>query len=62
MIDLSKITAIEFEDVDMKDFPDFSDAHIVSAEIEGRELTQVEIDEVNEDADFIHEALFIKLF
>ena len=62
MIDLSKITAIEFEDVDYKDFPDFSNAHIVKAEIEGRQLTQDEIDQVNEDALFVHESLMKKLF
>jgi len=62
MIDLSKITAIEFEDVDWKDYPDFCDAHIVKAEIDGRELTQEEIDEVNKDSMFVHEKLFEKLF
>jgi hypothetical protein len=61
-IDLSKITAIEFEDVDWRDYPDFCDAHIVKAEIDGRELTQEEIDYVNEQSEFVLEKLHFKLF
>lgn len=61
-IELNKITNIEFEDIDFKDYPDFSDAYIVSAEIDGRELTEEELEEVNSSSSFVHESLMEYLY
>lgn len=56
-IDLTRVTNIEFDGIDPKDRPDYSDAFIQSAEIDGRPLTDEELDELNEDRDFVHEKL-----
>lgn len=62
MIDTSKVTNIEFDGIDHKDYPDYCDAHIVSAEIDGREATEEEIEELNNDSDFLYEELMNKIF
>jgi len=48
-----KITNVVIQDIDMKDYPDFVDATIASAEYDGREMTEDELDLLNEDRDFI---------
>ena len=48
-----KITNVVIQDIDMKDYPDFVDATIASAEYDGREMTDDELDLLNEDRDFI---------
>lgn len=60
--DYSQIRNIEFEGIDYKDAPDYCDAFIANAEIDGKQLTQDQLDEVNEDADFIHEQLHKHLY
>ena len=55
-LDLSKIKNIVIEGIDMADHPDFSDAFVASAEYEYaprefRDLTQEEIDYLNENED-----------
>jgi len=59
MIDKTKISNVVIEDIDMKDCPDFCDANITSADVtEGdvtRELTDKELDEINEDGEYILE-------
>ena len=61
-LNFSKITNIEFDGIDRKDHPDYCDAFISYAEYEGRELTEEELEEVNEDSMFVHEKLFNYLF
>jgi hypothetical protein len=51
------ITNIDFQDVDHKDAPDYSDANICYAEYDGEPMTRDELDKLNEDGDFVHEAL-----
>jgi hypothetical protein len=58
----SLITDIEIEGIDYKDFPDFSDAFISSAYYEGRPMTDKELDELNEDHDFVGEQVFNEIF
>jgi hypothetical protein len=60
-LDFSKIRSIEFEDVDMKDYPDFCDANISYAEIDGRALDEYELYEVNTNGDFVHQKLIESL-
>ena len=61
-MDKSKITAIEFEDVDTCDYPDFCDAFISYAELDGVELTEAELIELNEDTDFVYNKLMENIF
>jgi len=56
-LDKSKIKVSDFEGIFEWDRPDYSDAMISEAYIDGRELTDEELDELNEDAGFVHEAL-----
>ena len=61
-MDKSKITAIEFEDVDTSDYPDFCDAFISYAELDGVELTEDELIELNENTDFVYNKLMLNIF
>jgi hypothetical protein len=56
-MDLSKVDNIVFEDIDHSDYPDFCDAFIASADIDGRPMTEDELEELNENRDFVHEKL-----
>ena len=58
----SKINNIKFEDIDYSDYPDFCDAFISSAEYDGRDMTEDELDELNEDREFVYEKLLEYLF
>lgn len=54
---------IEIDGINTKDYPDFVDAFIVYAEHQdGTPLTEVELDELNNDGDFVHNAVFNQLF
>ena len=55
---------IQINDIDPKDYPDFCDAYIASAiwGDTGTELTEDEIEEVNEDRDLVHNAVHCYLF
>jgi len=62
MIDYTKLENLEVEGIDTRDYPDFCDAYISSAEINGREATEEELDEINEDRDFVYELVWKRLF
>ena len=54
---MNKIEDIVIEDIDMNDAPDFVDANITSATCIGKALTEKELDELNEDSEFVHESV-----
>jgi len=59
-LDYSKVHDIEVDGIDTRDYPDFCDAYIASATIENedgtfRDATDDEIEEMNEDGDFVYE-------
>lgn len=56
------ITNIEFEGIDYKDSPDFVDAYISYAEKDGVEMTDEELEELNNDSDFVHTELLNYLY
>jgi hypothetical protein len=60
-MDYAKITNIEFDGIDHSDYPDYSDAYIVSADYDGVEMTDLQIEEINEDRDFVYEKLMDNL-
>jgi hypothetical protein len=53
--DYAKISDVEIDGVDEKDAPDFVDAFIKAASLDGREMSESEIDELNEDRSFVYE-------
>ena len=61
LIDYSKITNVEIEDIDTGDYPDFSDAFISSCDIDGEPATDEELDEINENGEFRYECILRKL-
>ncbi len=62
-LNLSQIENMEFEGVDFSDYPDFVDAFLVSADIDGRELTEEEVDYLNDEHyEFVNESVFSSIF
>lgn len=61
---LENITDIEIEGINHKDAPDYVDAFICSANwINGQELTDEELDELNSDyRDFVYEQVIKKIY
>jgi hypothetical protein len=61
-LDYSKISNVSIGGLDMQDYPDFCDAYIESADYGNREMTDEELDILNEDGEFIsinaHESLY----
>lgn len=54
-LDYTQIEDVQVEDVFMYDYPDFCDAFISSATYKGRDMTDAELDLLNEDRDFVYE-------
>jgi hypothetical protein len=61
-MELDKINNIELGGIDPGDYPDFCDAYIVSAEIDGVELTDSEIEELNCNSEFVYDCVLNYLF
>jgi len=51
------ITNIVCAGIDYSDYPDFCDSYIDSAEYEGKEMTEEQLDEINDDSDFVYQAV-----
>lgn len=62
MIDLNKITNVEVDGIDFKDYPDFVDAYISYAEYNGKEMTEDELEALSDNSDFMYTALLNKIF
>ena len=56
-IDFNKIDNVIVADLDMSDYPKFCDAHIESCEIDGVPATDAELDVINENYDFLYNAI-----
>jgi hypothetical protein len=61
-LDYNKISDIEIEGIDTKDYPDFVDAYISYAEYNGKPMTDEELDALNEDSEYIYELVINKLY
>lgn len=59
-IDYSLISNIEFKGINHRDYPDYCDAYIVSAEYDCEQMTQEQIEML--DADFVYEKLIEQIF
>ena len=53
-MDYKKIDNIEMDGIDTKDYPDFCDAFISSADYDGVPMTEEQLDELNEDGDYVY--------
>jgi hypothetical protein len=61
-LDYSLIDNIELDGIDTSDYPDFSDAFILSADYNGEPMDEQEIEQLNEDSDFVHEEVINQIF
>lgn len=61
-LDYKKITDIELDNIRMDDYPDFCDAFIQSATCGDRELTEEELDILNEDREYVHQKVWEYLY
>ena len=62
-IDFNKIDNMEFDGIDFADYPDFVDAFLVAADYDGKELTEEQIDYINDaHYDFVNEQVYQSLF
>ncbi len=59
-IDYSKIDNIKWENIDWKDYPDFCDAHICSADYDGEPMTNEQLE--NLDPDWVYDKLLDYIF
>ncbi len=53
-MDYKKIDNIEIDGIDTKDYPDFCNAYISSADYDGVPMTDEQLDELNEDGYYIY--------
>lgn len=61
-LDYTKISNVFVAGIDMEDYGDFCDAYIESADYNGREMTEEELEVLNEDSQYINEAVFSQLY
>ena len=61
-LDTRKLENVVMADVQMFDFPDFVDAYVEYAEINGIELTDAQYDEVNENYEFLQQSAYESLY
>jgi hypothetical protein len=56
------IDNIEVDGIDTKDYPYFTDATIAAADYDGVPMTDEQLEEINEDYDFVYEQVLKHLF
>ena len=61
-MDYTKIDNLVFGDIKFNDYPEFTDAFIDSADYEGRKMTDAELDEINDDSEYVYEQLIKYLY
>jgi hypothetical protein len=61
-LDLTKISNIILKNIGFEDYPEFCDAYIAYADYDGREMDDDELDILNENLDFIYEAVMKQIF
>jgi hypothetical protein len=61
-LNYSLIDNVDIDGIDFADYPDFCDAYIVSADYDGREMTDDEIELLNSDGEFVLEKVFEKIY
>lgn len=61
--DIKKVGHLQFEGIDHGDYPDYCDAYVVGGDYDGRELTDEEVDLINDEyRDFMYEKLMNHIF
>tara|TARA_R110000782_G_scaffold203976_1_gene292545 strand:+ start:186 stop:416 length:231 start_codon:yes stop_codon:yes gene_type:complete len=60
-MDYKKIDNIEIDGIDTKDYPDFSNAFIISADYDGKPMNDAQIEKINNDGQFQYECIIKSL-
>ena len=61
-LDYSKIDNVSVDGIDTKDYPDFCDAYIESADYDGDPMTEEQLEEINNDGEYVLQAVYNHLF
>lgn len=61
-LDTSKVQNVELDGIDHKDSPDFADAYISWATYNGVPMTDEQLEQINNDKDFVHTKVLEHLF
>ena len=56
------IDNVDVQGIDTTDYPDFCNAYIASADYDGKPMTDKQLDEINDDGDFVYECLTRQLY
>ncbi len=56
------ITNVKFEGIDHKDYPDYCDAYIVSADYNGEPMTDEQIEDLAQDTGLVYDLLIEYLY
>jgi len=59
--EFNKITNVSLDGLDHRDYPDYCDAFIDSADYDGEEMTDEQLDELNEDYELVYELVWDNL-
>ena len=62
MLDYSKISNVVIGGIDFEDYPKFCDAYVESADYKGKPMTDLELDELSQDGEFVNESVFKQVF
>ena len=58
----AQISNIDIDGIYLRDAPDFVDAYIMDARVDGRQATDEELDQMNDDAMFRYESIEASLY
>jgi len=61
-VEYSKIDNIDVDGICTSDYPEFCDAYIASADYDGVEMTEDQLEQLNEDSDFVYQCVLDQLF
>ena len=62
-IDFKLVTNVSVDGIDTRDYPDFVDAFIESADYDGKPMSDEMLDAINDDhLDFVSECVYNELF
>lgn len=62
IFDTNRVDNIEIDGIDTSDYPDFCDAFISYAEYDGVEMTEEQLEDLNENYDFVYDSIINHLF
>lgn len=61
-MDYSKISNVVVANIDHSDAPDYVDAFIESADYDGDPMTDEQLEELNQDGDFVYEQVMKQIY